>query len=62
MSEGKLFGANVSDVKVPENEKDYFSEMAPVFKNTQISIDDIDPFIKKLCEQLEVKTPCRAVH
>ena len=49
-------------MKVPENEKDYFPEMAPVFKNTQISIEDVGPFMKKLCERLdEFKTPHRAL-
>ena len=62
ISEGKLFGTVVCDVKVPENEKDYFAEMPPVFKTTQISIDDVGPFMKKLCEQLdEFKTPHRAL-
>ena len=45
-------------MKVPEHEKDYFSEMPPIFKNTQITIDDIGPFMKNLCKQVdEFKTP-----
>ena len=60
--EGKLFGAVVCDVKVPEHEKDFFAEMPPIFKNTQITIEDVGPFMKNLCKRLdEFKTPRRAL-
>ena len=36
--------------------------MPPIFKNVQITIDNVGPFMKKLCEKLgEFKTPRHAL-
>ena len=40
---GKYFGAAVCDIHVPEHLKPDFAEMAPVFKNVEVSIDDVGP-------------------
>lgn len=38
---GNFFGVVECDIKVPDNLLDYFSEMAPIFKNIEITFDDI---------------------
>ena len=55
---GKYFGAVVCDIHVPETLKDYFAEMLPVFKNVEVSIEDIGPYMMNVCQNLgEFKTP-----
>ena len=39
--QGKRFGIVICDVKVPEHEKDYFTEMPPIFPDTQILIENV---------------------
>ena len=59
---GRLFGAIVCDVCVPDNLKPAFAEMLLIKKNVEISINDVGSYIKNLCESLdEFKTPRRAV-
>ena len=41
----KLFVAIVCNVKVPNNNKNYFAEMPPIFKNAEITIDDVGPYM-----------------
>ena len=43
---GKLFGAVAYDVRVDKRDKEKIAEMPPIFKNTQITIDDVGPFMK----------------
>ena len=38
---GKYFGTVVCDVPVPEVLKEHFAEMPPIFKNIEVSIDDV---------------------
>ena len=55
---GKYFGAAVCNIRVPETLKDYFAEMPPVFKNVEVTIDDVGPYMKNVCQNLgEFKTP-----
>ena len=42
----KLFGCIECDIRLPEHLRDKFSEMCPIFKNTDISRDDIGEFMK----------------
>ena len=51
---GNYFGAAVCDIHVPENLKDYFAEMTPVFKNVEVSIDDVGPYMKNVCRNLDM--------
>ena len=46
------FGAVVCDIRVPERLKDHFAEMTPVFKNVTVSIEDVGPYMKSVCEDL----------
>ncbi len=48
---GTLFGVVECDIHVPEHLKDHFSEMCPIFKNTQISRDDIGEYMKGFAEE-----------
>jgi hypothetical protein len=45
MSE-KLFGFIQVDIKTPDNLKDKFSEMTPIFKNAVIKEKDISDFMR----------------
>ena len=45
-----LFGIVECDIHVPDPLKAHFSEMPPVFKNTEISREDIGPFMKAFAE------------
>ena len=58
--EGNYFGAVICDVYVPENLKEHFSEMTPVFKNVSVCVGDVGDYMKTVCEDLgEFKTPRR---
>ena len=39
--DGQLFGAVLCDIHVPEDKKEYFAEMTPIFKNTNVRYEDI---------------------
>ena len=47
----RLFGCVEVDIRVPEHLKEKFSEMCPIFKNTNISRDDIGDFMKAYAEE-----------
>ena len=41
IQDGRLFGFVECDIEVPDQFKDYFSEMTPIFKNTEASLKDV---------------------
>ena len=41
IQDGRLFGFVKCDIEVPDHLKDYFSEMTPIFKNTEVSLKDV---------------------
>ena len=47
----RLFGCVEVDIRVPDHLKEKFSEMCPIFKNTEISGDDIGDFMKAYAEE-----------
>ena len=49
--EGSLFGCVECDIRVPDHFKEKFSEMCPVFKNVEISRDDIRKYMKNFREE-----------
>ena len=54
----QYFGAVICDIHVPAHLESAFAEMLPIFKNVDISINDVGSFMKKLREDLdEFKTP-----
>ena len=50
----KLFGCVECDIHVPEHLRDKFSEMCPVFKNTEISRDDRGEYMKAYAEENDI--------
>lgn len=47
---GLFFGAIEVDISVPEHLKQKFSEMTPIFKNVEVTVDDIGDYMKKHLE------------
>ena len=47
----RLFGCVEVDIRVPDHLKEKFSEMCPIFKNAEISRDDIGDFMKAYAEE-----------
>ena len=59
--DGTLFGMVECDVRVPDELKYYFSEMQPVFKNTSVTRDDIEPFMRQYAEEHDILTKPRVM-
>ena len=58
--DGTLFGMVECDVRVPEHLQDHFAEMQPIFKNANVSRDDIGPFMRNYAEEHDImSTPRR---
>ena len=58
----RLFGCVEVDIRVPEHLKHKFGEMCPIFKNTEISRDDIGDFMKAYAEEHNIMArPCRSL-
>lgn len=57
--ENLLFGMLECDISVPEELKPKFAEMCPIFKNTEISIDDIGEHMKTFALEGKVMTTPR---
>ena len=45
-----LFGLVQCDISVPEHLREYFSEMTPIFKNVNVTLDDIGQPMKEYAE------------
>ena len=45
--DGHLFGFFECDIEVLDHLKEYFSEMTPIFKNTDVSLKDIGEFMQE---------------
>ena len=43
---GSFFGQIECDIAVPEHLKEYFAEMPPIFKNVEITYNDLSPETK----------------
>lgn len=50
----KLFGVVECDIGVPDDLKEKFSEMCPIFKNTEISREDIGDYMRGFAEENEI--------
>jgi hypothetical protein len=55
----KLFGMVECDIEVPQQLRSYFSEMQPIFKNAEISKDDIGDTMKDYAEQHNIMSQPR---
>ena len=51
---GSLFGVLLCDIETPDSLKEKFSEFCPIFKNTEVSREDISPLMRDFAE----KTKC----
>ena len=48
---GRFFGLVQCSLHTPDHLKEKFSDLPPIFKNTEISIDDIGPHMREYCQQ-----------
>ena len=53
---GTLFGMIECDVRVPEELRAHFAEMQPVFKNVNMTRDDLGPFMRRYAEDHDIMT------
>ncbi|KAJ8043356.1 hypothetical protein HOLleu_10407 [Holothuria leucospilota] len=59
---GEIFGVVECDITVPDPLKSHFSEMPPIFKNTEVGIQDIGDHMARYAEQHKVlKQPRRTL-
>ena len=54
-----LFGVVDCDIRVPDSLKPAFAEMPPIFKNTDISCDDIEEYMKAFAEKQKIMSSPR---
>ena len=47
----RLFGYVQCDIEVPEHLRSYFSNFPPIFKNTEVSREDIGPLMREYAEK-----------
>ena len=55
IQEGCLFGFVECDIEVPDQVKDYFSEMTPIFKNVDVCLDDVGEVMQEYAKQHNIK-------
>ena len=57
---GTVFGMIECDIRVPEELREHFAEMQPVFKNISLIREDLGPFMRRYAEEHNLmKTPRR---
>ena len=57
---GTVFGMIECDIRVPEELREHFAEMQPVFKNISLMREDLGPFMRRYAEEHNImKTPRR---
>ncbi|KAJ8050172.1 hypothetical protein HOLleu_03268 [Holothuria leucospilota] len=62
VKKGTLFGTVECDIVVPDDVKHHFSEMPPIFKNAEVSINDIGDHMAKYAEDNDLmKHPRRTL-
>ena len=54
INDGSLFGMVECDIHVPDELREYFSEMTPIFKNAEIAKDDIGETMKAYADTHKV--------
>ena len=55
IQDGCLFGFVECDIHVPDHLKDYFSEMTPIFKNTEVSLNDVGQHMPEYAKERHIK-------
>ena len=56
---GTLFGMIKCDICVPEELREHFAEMQPVFKNIRLIREDLGPFMRRYAEEHNIMTTPR---
>ena len=51
VEDGSLFGMLLVDIRTPESLKHKFRDLPPIFKNTQVSREDIGDFMKQYAQE-----------
>ena len=51
----RLFGFVECDIEVPDHLKDYFSEITPIFKNTEVSLKDVGQHVQDYAKEHNIK-------
>ncbi|KAK7087561.1 hypothetical protein V1264_021595 [Littorina saxatilis] len=54
IEKGTIFGFVECDIHVPESLKPKFSDFPPIFKNTQVSVDDIGDLMRSYAEKEKI--------
>ena len=49
--DGTLFGMTECDVRVPDDLREHFAEMQPIFKNAKVTLDDVGPYMRQFAEE-----------
>ena len=55
IQDGHLFGFVECDIEVPDQLKEYFSEMTPIFKNVDVCLDDVGEFMQEYAKKHNIK-------
>ena len=55
IKDGHLFGFVECDIEVPEHLKEYLLEMTPIFKNNNVSLDDVGEFMQNYAKECSIK-------
>ena len=55
IQDDRLFGFVECDIEVPDHLKDYFSEMTPIFKNTEVSLNDVGQHMQEYAKEQKIK-------
>ena len=57
VKDGTMFGALEVDIEVPDHLKDKFSEMTPIFKNVDVTQDDIGEYMRNYLDSKGTRFP-----
>ena len=55
IQDGRLCGFVECEIEVPDHLKDYFSEMTPIFKNTEVSLKDVCQHMQDYAKEHNIK-------
>ena len=62
IEDGSIFGIAEVDIHTPDHLKEKFSEMTPIFKNTEISREDVGAYTKRYAEEHDLlKKPTKSL-
>ena len=56
---GTVFGMIECDICLPEELREHFAEMQPVFKNIRLTRDDLGPFMRRYADEHNIMTTPR---